>query len=580
MIQLLLWFDENPVRYWWLVYTTVAVVACVAYRPLLRTPSAATDEHGPDWRWGLAIFALLLAGRWPYLVVSTELNADESQMLAGAITLRHDPVFWRSVDGNTAGPLDFYALLPASWVFGPVGYLPARVTSLLLLGSALWLLHAGVARLGGRTAARIATLPSLAFTALTTHRDFTHYSTEQLPLLLLGAAFFLGVGEFQAAQPRRWVRFCLGLVLGAVPLAKLQGIPLGAALAGLLVCSDLRRPGFRWNDYRGAWLAMVAGALVPAAGFGAMALATGEWDNALASYIHGNLSYATNSGFTLARNLDRLAANIAQPGDLVPWWVGGTFLFAIGAVATRRPPPAGGRAALPTAVALLLVGVFAVLAPNRPYAHYLFFLLPPLVWVTAACAARLIDGGTSASRSRRALTVGLLLLGPAAVLAGRVGRPHPQAGLLAAHAQRPPSEAVRLIIALAPPGEPLAVWGWMSSYHVETGRHQALRESHSDYQISPGPLQPFYRQRYLADMRRNPPAIFVDATGPGNFMHTDRAVAHDAIFPELASHVRENYRLAAEANGCRIYARRTPTPPAGFDEPAGGAQKPQILPSP
>jgi hypothetical protein len=32
-------------------------------------------------------------------------DPDESQLIAGAMTLQHDPTFWRSVDGSTLGPV-------------------------------------------------------------------------------------------------------------------------------------------------------------------------------------------------------------------------------------------------------------------------------------------------------------------------------------------------------------------------------------------------------------------------------------------------------------------------------------------
>ena len=68
----------------------------------------------PRWTWWLLLAGALLAFRWPTLWIPHQQNPDESQLIAGAIALRHDPVFRRSVDGGTAGPLDFYPLLPAA----------------------------------------------------------------------------------------------------------------------------------------------------------------------------------------------------------------------------------------------------------------------------------------------------------------------------------------------------------------------------------------------------------------------------------------------------------------------------------
>ena len=59
----------------------------------------------------LLVFAVLLAWRWPFLLSADEYNPDESQLIAGALTLPLDPVPWRGVDGFTSGPLNFYPLL-------------------------------------------------------------------------------------------------------------------------------------------------------------------------------------------------------------------------------------------------------------------------------------------------------------------------------------------------------------------------------------------------------------------------------------------------------------------------------------
>lgn len=53
--------------------------------------------------------AALPGFRWPLLWVPHHLNPDESRLIAGALARRHDPVFWHSVGGGTAGPLDYFS---------------------------------------------------------------------------------------------------------------------------------------------------------------------------------------------------------------------------------------------------------------------------------------------------------------------------------------------------------------------------------------------------------------------------------------------------------------------------------------
>ena len=72
----------------------------------------------PDWRRALVIVALRAVGRWPSWFVTRQLDPDENQFIAEALTLRHDPILWRSADGMTSGPIDYCALMPVGWPAG------------------------------------------------------------------------------------------------------------------------------------------------------------------------------------------------------------------------------------------------------------------------------------------------------------------------------------------------------------------------------------------------------------------------------------------------------------------------------
>ena len=139
---------------------------------------------------------VLIVGRWPTWFVAHDLNPDESQLIAGAITLRHDPVFWRSVDGGTAGPLDFFALWPAGCLHGKDDYLSARVSALGLIAAALVFAHQSIALVFGRLTARVTGFATLCFESLTLHSDFLHYSTELVAVSFVAAAFYLAVRRF------------------------------------------------------------------------------------------------------------------------------------------------------------------------------------------------------------------------------------------------------------------------------------------------------------------------------------------------------------------------------------------------
>jgi hypothetical protein len=106
-------FDSFPPVYWLLGYLLAAIVVF-----------SANYKAVPTKAYLALSMLLLLVMRLPVIVFNRELNPDESQMLSHAITLFQDPVYWRSVDGTTIGPLDNY-LLVIPKIVGILGCIPS-----------------------------------------------------------------------------------------------------------------------------------------------------------------------------------------------------------------------------------------------------------------------------------------------------------------------------------------------------------------------------------------------------------------------------------------------------------------------
>lgn len=544
--SLLSWFDQHPTAYLVIVGVALAVATVVAVRPLWRGEPDAAPQ--PDWAWALPILGILFLGRWPALIFPRELSVDESQLLAGAHALAHDPVFWRSVNGGTAGPLDFYALWPAGWVFGWDSYLTARVTALLLLATTLLLVHQVLARVTGRTIARAASLAALALEALTHATDFQHYSTELVPMSLIAGAVY--------AATRRWSGGGIGwgalggLLLGAVPFAKLQPVPLAAAggLAWLWVelRTDTRRPA----------AALVVGATIPAAIFASMLTVAGEWPTFWESYVVFNFQYASAGGESTGQTL---VGMLSQAWRWDPLLVGAG---AAGAVWLALLIRLRGIAARPLRVltwaafggcALALV---CIVSPKRAYLHYWQLLVVPGTLLLGALIARVLASAEpSRARGENRLAAALTVAFTILLLGNRAAYPNLFVGELASFQAQPhPALALR-VRALAHPGETLAVWGRADRLYVETGLRQATRESHTAQGIEPGPGRARFRERYLADFNQSKPTWFIDVVGPQSAQFKDPALAHDRTFPELAGVVRAEYRLVEEFEQARIYQR-------------------------
>ncbi|HUB66987.1 MAG TPA: hypothetical protein VL981_05835 [Candidatus Methylacidiphilales bacterium] len=139
----------------------------------------------------------------------------------------------------------------------------------------------------------------------------------------------------------------------------------------------------------------------------------------------------------------------------------------------------------------------------------------------------------------------------------QAGRENPFRGKVAEFLARPPSAMDAAIGQLRPPGGQLALWGWEPSFAAETQSVLGTREAITGPSlVLPNPLQTYYRERYLHDMRANRPELFLEAMGPDNFIFNDREKYGIASFPELAQLIEGQYRLAREIDGMRLFIRK------------------------
>jgi hypothetical protein len=511
------------------------------------------------WLWWGLCAAVLFCFRWRLVLAPFEFNPDEAHLIAGAMTLRHDPVFWRSVDGITAGPLDFYALLPAAFATGLASFTIERLIGLALTFG-MWVFAAkSVALFAGSAVARVAMLPALAFTSLTRSPDFLFYSTELVPLLLISIGVYFLVRQTRHPEP-----ICLwlgSLALGAAPWAKLQAMPMAGAALALGILSEISRG----KTSSGSPLAqrcerhlektraqsgvstLLIGSLIPSLAFTAMATITGQAHHMLVSYWLNNVGFVQASQRTLLEAAKTQWANAAQDGFLGVWTIATTVL-CMGVAVVKVWARKFDRRYIVGAIAMSAAALIVVLVPRRDTVHYLHFLELPLILMAGACLATLDIHLPTSRRVWLGLATGLI----------------PQLGWIPHHPgpvyETDPANISRERVALSHTvagriknGEPVAVWGWRSAIYVDTGTIQATREGQTQPQMNGGAWRGYFLERYLEDFRRSNPVLFIDAVGPGNYI-SDRASSHES-FEKLAALVRSRYTFLEEIDHARVYVR-------------------------
>ncbi len=553
LITLFQWLDSHPASYWaGAAVPTLLLLAWAAAAARREIAGRPARPERPAFT-ALLLLVVLLAWRWPFLFSATEYNPDESQFIAGGITLTHDPVFWRAVDGTSAGPLNFYVLLPLHWLGLPVGYFSARLTGLLLVWGALLACYAALRTGFGAAAARLGVLPAVLFFCLVHEWDFIYYSSEHLPVALTALAAWL-IFEGRVPGSRRLALLAAGcLTAGLLAWAKLQAGPLGLTLvAGAAWCAWEPAAG------RGRRLALLLGAAaLPSGLILILVTGTGQFSRFYHAYVLQNFFYAgsAHSGQTLLMMLRAASATYLLPVLVLGC---GTMIAAAGAQLIRR----GRRPDLPFLLGgvLTAVAVASVLLPHRGFLHYtLLLVVPAVLWGGAALGGLWTE--LPAGRFRPALALFALILGAVLPLTVRVLGPGPEMfGRFAADWRQPRSPEGNLLQAWARPGDRLAVWGWSPRLYVETGLPQATNVGYSYWSIVPSDLLDYNRALFLADLERTTPAFFADAVGPEAYYFQQRATEAHESFPALRDHVRRHYVQLADLGHVRLYARRDRLP--------------------
>jgi hypothetical protein len=509
----------------------------------------------PPWLYCFLLIFTLFITRLPTFLPGS-LNPDESVFLAGAMKLRHHPVFWRSVDGATSGPLNFYPLTLLNTLGLPLDYATARLLNVICIGATLAVVYRIARLFMDDWAARLTPLPALAAAMAFRKADFIHYSSECVSVLLIAVATWLLLAE-EVDTRVNWLRaFGIGVLVAFIPLAKLQAAPMAATIGlGGIAPAFFRRKEYKWR--RALYIALGLAAVVTSLFF--FLLMFGLLRTFQLSYIADNIVYANGSA---PLSLYSFLGFCAYPE--MRWYECGLlasllYLFVISYYLWMRRGGALERLSFSDlfAFSIFIASLYAVYRPGRPFPHYLVFLIFPLAFVGVRILARLLRARQPTAVRPAILFVLLTLAVPCFMRSRSLKTSQTSAWMTSTYAF-PDCPACQLVNHFARPGDPIAVWGWAAEFQVLTGTILATRDTGTYSQMTPSPLRDYYRSRFLEDLQRNPPKVFVDAVAPGQFYYHDRDKDGYETFPELRNYVTSNFYLAGEIRGVRVFARKDP----------------------
>lgn len=538
-----------PWRYWLFAGSTFSLWLVSALMPFKATGRLAERLNRPA-SFGVLLLLVMFAWRWPGIFHYKPVNPDESQFLAGALTmLARNSIWW--CDPMTSGPLVVLPLALLGWIGLPVDFTNGRLIALLLSWGTVFLTYQSLRHIHGDRSARMLVMPFASLMIFLSFWDFVPYCSEFAPLLLCSLAAWLCLRAFtiNGLLKNRWRLLQGGLVIGLIPFSKLQAIPLAAcigfaAFVWLLFQPDVIRKR-AWQD---------ALCLIASVGLG-LSLAilslwlSGQGSEVYESYVIHNLYYTRSRGMSWEESAYILRYLTDLSWGFYAFHCGMLLLLAIAQFGLRRtswrPMFLGW--------AMVAAGYCAVLVPGRLYPHYLLFLSLPQALAVGIQFGYLLN--PPLLRYRTMLVALFLLIGTGTQLFDRIRDRHSLEKLI--RVERPRDQVSAFINQVKQPGDTLTVWGWRPELYVETQLPQGTREALTEAQLSEHPQRDYFRARFLADLKSSESKFFVDAVGPDDYLLTNRSLQGHEVIPGLGEYVAANYSPLNISQSFRVYVRRS-----------------------
>lgn len=548
----MLHFDEWLTNYTWIGFILVLVAGGFYYKVAVsdKVTSLPSNVY-----WATVLLGLLLLMRLPFIAYNRELDVDESQMLAQAMSLKQLGVYWKFVDGLTQGPLTNYALIIPSWLGLPFDYTSGRLLGVLVLFLTLLAIFYTLRNLFRKTAALMVFTPVACFFLLS-QGAFSSLYNEYLVMLLLASCFWLFSTVYRQNQPKAYQLSLLGFLTGMVPFAKLQGVPTALLIVTFAVILIVKRSQSKIRH-----LACLVGAGIF---FPAIVLVETIHYNVLhyfwQFYVLGNMEYS--SGGSIWDKALGYPGFLRQSGQFFYFFIC-IALLIIGGAATltwRGRQRGASRLVFWFGLLHVIVGFYVVIKPGYLFPHYQLFLIIPLAVLAGTIVEKVAESNSWSSSQKNAVLSAWLVtcfaphfVSKWASTTSRSSGTVTSVSITDLGKPLVVSPVGNAILRFSRPGELLTVWGWHPAYHLETRLSQATADLIPFRILTSGPRQQSHLQRYLGDLEKNKPVVFVDQITTGSFWFNDPAQFGHAQIPGLSGFISKHYHQVATIDGETIY---------------------------
>jgi hypothetical protein len=407
--------------------------------------------------------------------------------------------------------------------------------------------------------------------------DYVHYTSEHVSIAILSVALLI-VCQFYSSDSTNQSKkiFALGLLLGMIPYAKLQALPMAAVIA-LIFLHILWQKNFQRSNFFIIIFVFVVGCMFfPTLIFLYLvifSLSEEFWR----SYIQQNLFYATQGitrkpldFFQKSRRFWRMLGRSNDTKILfsltgIVLILGLPFLIKKRGSLTHNIVQSNSFIFVYYSLAIVVAAIYSITKTGSSFTHYLLFLMVPsgfLIGVFLGEIQKSLPAPELTIKNLKpplfTIIIAIIFVSSFLQVAKSIKTGNHYLNNRRQYIENYTSPVAKTIIKYASAGESMAIWGWASKLHVETGIVQATRDDSTFWQIVPNPQQPYFLKQYRDDLLNSKPRLFIDSIAPNCdycFFKNEKTQRHEK-FPEIAKVVSQNYKLVDEVQGVRIYVKK------------------------
>ncbi len=485
------------------------------------------DNHiGHRYTYFFLIFTTLLLNRLHSLFIDVEFNVDESQFIVAANTLLKKGGMWKYVDVTTSGPLNVYPIVFLGYLGIKINYFTTRILALILLYGSIICFFNTLKNFYNEYVARLGILTILfTFFVKCIDVNFIHYNSEYISVLLLNLATW-GISIIWKEKNSLGALFLTGLMLGSLPFAKLQSVPIGVGLS-IVTLYILYKQKKTISNY----LTFIIGGLSTAIFFIGYIAYYNAFSEFWQFYILSNLNYASSNSYDQNRGIIETiliwVLNLIYTDQsflLIPCiiLIALTFIFknkGYNSVNSFRKVLKYDTISLLSTV-YILFSTYSILKSKCIFTHYLVFLPFPLCFSTISILRRCTDLKNGFNllpklkniKKKYIISGGIILM--CGVLLIPIINPFKSIKLYPFYVGTPSrAKTISIIKKHLKNTDDLAIWGYELNIQMQSNTLMATPQPHNYHMLTNSidkGVEKYQYENYLYHLKRNKPMVFVD----------------------------------------------------------------------